>query len=88
MENLNHRRATAALFPLLPPPAFACTTCDSALAQAVREQVFGPDFWPHVGLTILPFAIVLAITVALQYALPTRHRKTTNHTSTVNGKMA
>ena len=72
---------TAAISLLLTSPACACTTCDSALAQAVREEVLGTDFWPHVGLTILPFAIVLAITAAIYYGFPARSREITDHTA-------
>jgi hypothetical protein len=53
------------LLVLLTSPTFACTTCDSVLAQAVREKVFGPDFWPHIAFTILPFGVVLSITAGI-----------------------
>ena len=71
MKKLLHLMQCPALV-LLSAPAFACTTCDSALAQAVRAEVFGADFWLNAGLTLLPFVIFLGITAAIYYGLPAR----------------
>jgi hypothetical protein len=58
------------------------------LAQAVREAVSGPDFWPCVGSTILPFGVVLAITAGIHYGFPARLGKTTGNAGTTKGEIA
>jgi hypothetical protein len=59
-----------ALFFLSASRGFACTTCDSALAQAVRAAVFGRDFSRNLASTVLPFVIFLLITAGIYYGLP------------------
>jgi hypothetical protein len=59
----------AAPFLFLTPRAIACTTCDSVVAHAVRKKVFGSDFWPHIAFTLLPFAILLAVTAGIHHGL-------------------
>ena len=65
---------TAGVFLSLGGPASACTMCQIPVAQSVREQVFGAEFWPNLGVTILPFAIFLAIAATIHSGFPARNR--------------
>jgi hypothetical protein len=76
-----------ALLVLLTSPTFACTTCDSVLPQAVREKVLGPDFWPHIAFTILPFGLVLFITAGIHCGFSVRLSKTTGNARTTKGEI-
>jgi hypothetical protein len=42
-------------------PAAACTLCHTDIASEIRAGILGPDFWQNVGISILPFALVLTI---------------------------
>jgi hypothetical protein len=38
----------------------ACTLCHSNIAEQVRDVLLA-DFWRNVGVSLIPFAIMLAI---------------------------
>jgi hypothetical protein len=67
-------KATTCLAPLLlvspAAPAWACTLCDSPLAENVRAAVLGPDFWSNAGALLLPVPVLLTIVVALRRYMP------------------
>ena len=46
-------------------PAPACLTCDAGIRKQVYAGVFGPDFWPNVAYSALPFAVFGGAAVAL-----------------------
>ena len=66
-------RAAGTVAALLPVAVFACTLCYSETAQKVRAAIFGDDLWQNIGLTSLPFLVVLLI-VALVYLGTPRRR--------------
>ena len=41
--------------------ALTCTLCHSDTARAVRAAVLGNDFYQNLGMTTLPFFILIAL---------------------------
>jgi len=60
---------------LSPAAASACTLCYSETAQKVRAAIFGADLWQNIGLTLLPFLVVLLIVALIYPGIPLLKRR-------------
>lgn len=53
-----------AVFGLLPSLAAACPNC--AVGREAREQVFGPEFFTNLSVSLLPFALIAAVCLRME----------------------
>jgi hypothetical protein len=45
--------------------ALGCTFCYSETAEQVRKAVLGEDLWLNLAVSVLPFAVILAIALLI-----------------------
>jgi hypothetical protein len=60
----------------LSTPAFGCPFCQSGTAEKVRAGIFNSDFGYHLGVSLAPFPVLIAILILIFYGPARRPRRT------------
>lgn len=59
----------ALLLTLLPSATAACPVCDGPTGQAVRAGLFNERLGAHLAATLLPFALLAVVVLALHFGV-------------------